>query len=426
VAPARIVFSTWGSLGDLHPYLALAVELQRRGHRTSVATLGGWREHVERTGVGFHPIPPDIPQDEAVAREMVRRVLDAWEGPQYLLQEVLGPCMRQSYDALMAAVSADGGADMLVSHQIPLAAPIVAEVTGIRWVSAVVQPLAFLSRYDPPSPPQAPWLRPLAALHPSVAAAVHSLGRYMTRSWPSAVYDLRLSLGLARGANPLFEGQHSPALVLALFSRLLAAKQADYPPQTLVTGFPFYDDGDQRPASPELLRFLDAGEPPLLFTLGSSAVWIAGDFYRASIDAALALNRRALLLCGDAAPTLGEGLPASIGVFDYAPHGAVMPRAAVTVHQGGVGTTGQSLRSGHPALVVPFGQDQPDNARRSVALGMARTVARGAYARRVRGELSQLLGNPAYAARAAKVGEIVRAENGTATACDAIERVLRS
>jgi UDP:flavonoid glycosyltransferase YjiC (YdhE family) len=75
-------------------------------------------------------------------------------------------------------------------------------------------------------------------------------------------------------------------------------------------------------------------------------------------------------------------------------------------------------------LVVPFGQDQPDNARRSVAAGVARTVSRRAYARRVRRELSDLLGDPAYAARAARVGEIVNAENGTATACDAIERVL--
>jgi UDP:flavonoid glycosyltransferase YjiC (YdhE family) len=424
MAAARIVFSTWGSLGDLHPYLALAVELQRRGHRTSIATLGGWRNHVERTGVGFHPIPPDIPQEEAAAREMVRRVLDAREGPQYLLQQVLGPCMRESYEALLAAVRADGGADMLVSHQIPLAAPIVAEVTGIRWVSGVVQPLAFLSRYDPPSPPQAPWLRPVAALHPSIAAAVHGLGRYVTRAWPKAVYDLRASLGLPPGANPLFEGQHSPALVLALFSRVLAATQPDYPPQTLVTGFPFYDDGEQRPPVPELLRFLDAGEAPLLFTLGSSAVWIAGDFYRASIDAARALNRRALLLAGDDAPRLREGVPDSIGVFDYAPHSVVMPRAAVNVHQGGVGTTGQALRSGRPMLVVPFGQDQPDNARRSVAAGVARTVSRRAYARRVRRELSDLLGDPAYAARAARVGEIVNAENGTATACDAIERVL--
>jgi len=425
VTPARIVLSTWGSLGDLHPYLALAVELKRRGHHSSVATLSAWREHVERAGVGFHPVGPDITDDEGAARELIRRVLDAREGPKYLLETVLGPSTRATYADLLAAVRADGGADLLVSHQLPLPAPIVAEVTGVRWVSGVVQPLAFLSRFDPPSAPQAPWLRPLVALHPAIAAAFNSLGRRVTRSWVKPIGDLRASLGLPSAANPLFEGQHSPRLVLALFSPLLGDKQADYPPQTLVTGFPFYDGGQQRPPSPELLRFFDEGSPPLVFTLGSSAVWIAGDFYRASIDAAVALGRRAVLLAGDdAAQLTSGGLPPGIVAFDYAPHSVVMPRGAVTVHQGGVGTTGQALRAGRPMLVMPFGQDQPDNARRSVALGVARTISRRAYAGRVARELSALLSNPSYAERAAAVGAEMATENGTMTACDAIEREL--
>ena len=96
MASARIVFSTWGSLGDLHPYLALAVELARRGHATSVATLPAWRENVERAGVGFHPIGPDLPEDREEARELVRRVLDGKDGPRYLLKRVLGPRTREA------------------------------------------------------------------------------------------------------------------------------------------------------------------------------------------------------------------------------------------------------------------------------------------------------------------------------------------
>ena len=72
-------------------------------------------------------------------------------------------------------------------------------------------------------------------------------------------------------------------------------------------------------------------------------------------------------------------MPETIGVFDYAPHNLVMPRASVIVHQGGVGTTAQALRAGRPTLVVPFGVDQPDNARRVVELGVGRTISRGHY-----------------------------------------------
>jgi UDP:flavonoid glycosyltransferase YjiC (YdhE family) len=102
-----------------------------------------------------------------------------------------------------------------------------------------------------------------------------------------------------------------------------------------------------------------------------------------------------------------------------------MPRGSAIVHQGGVGTTGQALRSGRPQLVVPFGQDQPDNARRCVALGVARSLARSAFRpERVAAELRVLLEDDGYPRRAADVAATVRAENGTVTACDAIERSL--
>jgi len=423
---ARVVFSTWGSLGDLHPYLALAVELTRRGHRAVVATLPSWREAVEKAGVGFHPVGPDIPQDEAEGRELVRRVLDARDGPRYLFEKVLGPATRESYDALLAGVQAEGGADLLVTHLIPLTGPLVARKTGIRWVSALVQPLGLLSAYDPATPPQAPWLRAVLALHPSIARSLFAIARWTTRRWIGPTERLRLELGLPAGGNPVFEGQHSPRLALALFSKVLGERQPDFPPQTLVTGFPFYDAAAERPVEPALLDFLDAGDPPILVTLGSSAVWIAGDFYLSSIEAVTRLGRRALLLTGeDTARLTASGLPRGIAAFAYAPHSLVMPRAAVNVHQGGVGTTGQALRAGRPALVVPFGQDQPDNARRSVRLGMARTMSRRAYTpARVARELSALLEEPRYAARAREVAAIVAAERGTETACDAIEGVL--
>jgi UDP:flavonoid glycosyltransferase YjiC (YdhE family) len=303
----------------------------------------------------------------------------------------------------------------------------VAEVTGIRWVSGVVAPLAFFSAFDPSTPAQAPWLYPILAVHPTIPRLVNRLARRITAPWVQPIARLRAELGLPPGRSPLFEGQHSPRLVLALYSRHFAGKQTDYPPQSVVTGFPFFDDAEVRPPSTELLKFLDEGKPPVLFTLGSSAVWIAGDFYKESIDSAIALGQRALLLAGEDAARLTEsGLPAGVAAFDYAPHSAVMPRAALNVHQGGIGTTGQALRAGRPMLIVPFAHDQPDNARRCVSLGVARTLARASYSRtRVTKELARLLDDPSYTSAGTTVGAAIRAERGALTACDAIEAVLR-
>lgn len=238
--------------------------------------------------------------------------------------------------------------------------------------------------------------------------------------------ELRAELGLSRVENPIFEGQHSPRRVLALFSRVLSEMQPDFPPQTLITGFPFYDRADARGGfSPELERFMNDGEPPIVFTLGSSLIWLAGDFYKIAIEASRQLGRRALLLTGDKRSLPPGDLPDGIAAFDYAPHNRVMPLATCIVHQGGIGTTGQALRSGKPMLVVPHGQDQPDNARRCVKLGVGRSLPVASLTvPRLVSELTAILEDQTYRERAASVGQLVRDEDGTKTACDEIERHL--
>ena len=166
----------------------------------------------------------------------------------------------------------------------------------------------------------------------------------------------------------------SPAFgTLALFSPLLARPQPDWPPNTQVTGFVFYETSHELP--PDIEAFLDAGDPPVVFTLGTSAVGAAGDFYDESARAAETLGCRAILLTGTDSRNLPpRKLPSSIMTAGYVPHGAVFPRAAATVHHGGIGTTAQALRAGRPMLVVPHAHDQFDNAFRVQKLGVARTV----------------------------------------------------
>jgi UDP:flavonoid glycosyltransferase YjiC (YdhE family) len=150
---------------------------------------------------------------------------------------------------------------------------------------------------------------------------------------------------------------------------------------------------------------------------------VAGDFYEHSVAAAQALGRRALLLVGRNQPR--RPLPPGMLAVAYAPHSAVFPRAAVIVHQGGVGTTGEAMRAGRPMVVVPFGQDQPDHARRLKRLGIAQSVRAHRYdAASAARAIGAVLGDPGCAERARAVGARVRAESGVATASDAIERLL--
>jgi MGT family glycosyltransferase len=418
----RIVLTTFGSFGDIHPYIAVGLELQARGHTAIIATSPAYREKIEATGLGFHPVRPDIaPPEEDL--ETIIKAMDVMRGGEFIIKEMFSAHVRDSYEDLRAATR---DADLLVTHLLTFAGPVLAEKTGIPWISTVLAPISFFSAYDPIVPPQAPGFGKVLRLSPFIARAVLNLARRMSSKWIEPVYKLRAEIGLPRGAHPLFEGQHSPSLVLALFSKAMAEAQPDWPRQTIVTGFPFYDRKDESNISPELAKFLDHGPPPIVFTLGSTAIFVADDFYRESIAAARLLNRRAVLLIGDARNMPKEPLPASIVAFDYAPYGQILPRAAAVVHQGGVGTTGQTMRAGVPALIIPFNHDQPDNAFRIARLGIGRTISRTKYtATSAARELDILLTDKSYAEKAAAVRHQVRSEDGAHTAANEIEEFLR-
>jgi UDP:flavonoid glycosyltransferase YjiC (YdhE family) len=221
--------------------------------------------------------------------------------------------------------------------------------------------------------------------------------------------------------DPLFEGQHAPQAVLALFSRVMAEPQPDWPRQARVIGFPFYDQAEHgQGLDGELQRFLDNGPPPVVFTLGSSAVFDAGTFYRESVAAVKRLGCRAVLLVG--ANAVPGPLPVGTAAFPYAPYSEILPRAACVVHQGGIGTCGQALAAGRPMLVMPYAFDQPDNAARLQRLGVARVIRRKDYtARRAAVELDRLLTDANYAEKAAEGARRVAAEDAVRAACNSME-----
>ncbi|MFN2406807.1 MAG: glycosyltransferase [Pyrinomonadaceae bacterium] len=415
----RIVLNTFGSFGDIHPYMAIALELQSRGHVPVIATSEVYREKIERAGLRLFPVRPNLPQPGDQAGDLIEKIMEPRHGPRFLMEELVYPAVRDGYNDLLEAVA---GSDLLVTHPAAPAGPLVGRKTKMPWISTVLAPFSFFSAYDPPVPPYWQWTRNLRVLGPRFMKFALDLAKRGHEAKEVAAF--REELGLDDYGIPIFEGQHSPTLVLALFSRVFAQPQPDWPPQTEITGFCFYDGRHQTQMSAELERFLAAGPPPIVFTLGSSAVWVARDFFSESIEAARRLGQRAILLVGDERnrpATLPDGMIAA----DYAPYESLLPRASVVVHHGGVGTTSQGLLAGVPTLIVPFAFDQSDNAEHARRLGTSRTVYRDKYrAPRVAKELHELLTRPEYAQNAREVSQKLKQENGPARAADLIDRVL--
>ncbi|HXS74574.1 MAG TPA: glycosyltransferase [Terracidiphilus sp.] len=417
----RIVLSNIGTYGDINPLIALALELKRRGHTPVMALPEVYRSRIVPVGLEFHAILPNIdPADNA----LVEMVYDIKHGTEHGLRDFLFPALRHTYDDLLDAATKPVRADLLLVGELNYAGPIVAEVTGIPWASYVLAPLSFFSAFDPPVLPPYPKLAKADKRVPGFGRVIKRVARFVSRKWPEPIYELRKELGLPHGANPLFDAKHSPYLVLALFSRVLGAEQKDWPPNTVVTGFAFYDaDSGNAKLPPHLEEFLASGDPPVVFTLGSAAVLAAGDFYEVSATAALDMGVRAVLLIGsDARNKPKKKLPGSICVAEYAPYSKLFSSASVIVHQGGVGTTAQCLSAGRPMLIMPYSHDQPDNARRMKRLGVAKVIQKDKYtAKRVTRKLRSVLDDATLAENAAAVAQQLRCENGVKTACDALE-----
>ena len=421
----RVVLSNIGTFGDINPLIAISLELKRRGHTPVMAVPAVFEPKIRPLGIEFRAVRPDIDPKNTT---LIGMIYDVKKGTERGLREFLFPALRQSYDDLLDAAIKPERADLLLLGELNYAGPLVAETTGIPWASYVLAPLSFFSAFDPPVLPMYPHLAQADKVVPGMGRAIKRLARLVSRKWPQPIYDLRAELGLKQGSNPLFDAKHSPYLVLAMFSRVLGVEQKDWPEHTKITGFCFYDaDAGNAALPPHLESFLKAGPAPVVFTLGSAAVMAAGKFYEFSAKAIMKMGARAVLLIGSDERNRPQGeLPDTICVAEYAPFSALFKRAALVVHQGGVGTVAQCLRAGKPMLIMPYSHDQPDNGRRMRRLGVARVIQRENYTPvRVARKLKAMLEEPQFAERAAEVAESIEHEDGVRSACNALEDLYR-
>jgi UDP:flavonoid glycosyltransferase YjiC (YdhE family) len=355
----------------------------------------------------------------------MRRIMDRRKGSEFVIRDLVLPLLRDSFRDTLAAAE---GADLLVTHVLTYATRLVAEVKGIPWVGSFLQPLGFFSACDPPVFPQIPWLAGLRFLGPGFHRLFYNVAKQTCRSWAEPWHRLRAELGLPPiKENPLFDGLYSPCLTLALFSKHFAPPQPDWPPHTIVTGFPFPATSGAAVLPAELVDFLGDGPPPIVFTRGSSGFVDSRPFFETSAAAAKLLGRRAVLIVGSEPENRPAALPDGVTACEYADFSALLPRAAGTVHAGGIGTTALAMRACRPTLVVPGAHDQFDNAARATRLGIARTLSLSRYrTNRVARELERLLGDQACCDQTIRIGSSVARENGSRAAADALERLADS
>ncbi len=409
----RVILATIGSAGDVNPMMALGLALQQRGHDVLLVTSPFFEEYIESAGLPFMPL------GDAEAHRRVVEDPDLWNTRRafdVIARGVILPSMRPFYEMF---ADVDPAGTLLVTSALVFGAHLLRERRGMAHVTVHLQPSLLRSLYQSPNMggialPE--WLP--KAVKRLYFRLVDRL--VIDRQLAPKVNAFRAELGLPAIHN-LFAGWiHSPLLNLGLFPDWFAPPQPDWPASTRLTGFLAYDGGEQQPVTAEVRAFLAAGEPPIVFTAGTSNVHAAA-FLRESARAAALLKRRALLV--NAYPEqLPDELPEGVMATTYAPFGELLPRASALVYHGGVGTLAQALAAGIPHLVMPLSHDQPDNADRLRRLGLGDAIAPGRYrAELVAEKLGRLLADEQVAERCRQLAAQVDFAAGLQEAVTAIE-----
>ncbi len=407
----RITIPTTGSRGDVQPFIALGIGLQKAGHRARLATHADFESMVRGHGLDFYPIEDDAQalQASSLGTEMLRAGSDPFLFIRQFVRLRL-PLLRR---LMTACHDACADADVILVSTTAFALGLsVAEKLRVPLCVAGLQPTG-LSRHLP------------SCLFPEIPAWVlgrsvynwltHIVGgEYLWQLLRKTINETRREV-LGLPALPFFGP--SPALLASLptlfgFSPLVVPRPPDWPASSHVTGYWFLDapPGWQPPHT--LTEFLEKSEPPVYIGFGSMHNEQPEQVTELVVSALERTGLRAVLLTGWGG--LVRGASERVCAVDNVPHSWLFPRTAAVVHHGGAGTTAAAFRAGVPALVVPFMSDQPFWARRTHALGVgpAPVPRKALTVDTLAAGLEAAVGQSKYRSRAADLGAALRAEQG--------------
>jgi UDP:flavonoid glycosyltransferase YjiC (YdhE family) len=412
----RLVIVALGTWGDVRPNVVLASALQSAGYAVLVispAEFGAW---VQARGLPFTPLSVNI-------QAMISDLQLSGDNPlkaMQLMKSTMGPAMKDTGAEVAAVVRA--GDVLLMSEGAHALLHGVVDQLQLRVIHIALQPTAPSREMALINPLRLPERFPLRGVYNRLTTSVYR--RTTWSSFGAQGNTLRAALGLKPLAYADFSARLDTLPSLMLFSAHVVPRPADWPAHHRITGFLFDDDEAWQPPQ-ELADFLAAGSRPVYIGFGSMSDKDVERTTRVVLDAVQQSGQRAVLLSGWAG--IGAAaLPETVHRLNYAPHTWLFGRMAAVVHHGGAGSTAAGMRAGVPSIITPVGADQPFWGERAYALGVGPRPMRraGLTAEWLAAAIHEAVTDTAMQARAAELGEKIRAEDGAGAAVKAVREVL--
>ncbi len=363
----KVLVATLGSYGDVYPKVGLALALKQRGHRVTFYSNPFFENLARKYDLEFVPIGTT---EQYLRFANHPALFDPRKSVSVFFDYLILPNIREAYDRLLERCNGDSA--VIVSSITVFSARLIQEKYQVPNVTIHLAPMAFKSAYEMPQnafftfPDWLPLT--LKRLYWWVADTF-----VVDRMIAPALNGIRKEIGLAPVKRIMTRWGHSPRLVIGMFPEWFATPKPDWPSETHLTGFPLFDEGEEDDLTPEVERFLDRGEPPIIFMPGS-LMQNAESIFKTAVDSCQQMGLRAILL-SRYKHQIPQKLPGGVRHFDYIPLGRILKCASALVHHGGIGTCAQALKAGVPQLIHPMAYDQFDNAWRLKRLGVGDSIS---------------------------------------------------
>jgi sterol 3beta-glucosyltransferase len=418
--PKLLIF-TFGTRGDVQPYVALGKVLKTRGFDVTISTGQGFDDYIE--GHGLSSRSASINFHDMLQRPDVQDAMDTVSGKLRLWKEA--KAMQQLQHEEMLEIARELKPDLLISNAKGHVGHLIAWSQGIPSIPTLLQPFFVSTREFPPilfpSSNYGAWGNRLA--HKLFNGLTRWATKKMIADWAKRAFG---NEG-AKMLGPYIEGYHpsgQPVPHLHGYSCHIVPKPADWGENEHVTGCWFLESNQEWTPPEDLQRFMEAGDPPVYIGFGSMPAKDAKRVTEVVIAALNRLGRRGVLATGWGGLEADENNP-NLFFLDSVPHEWLFPRCAAVVHHGGAGTTHAGLRWGCPTVICAAGMDQPFWGHRIAKLGAGPKPLKlkSMTADKLASAISVAL-EPAALSRAKALGEAISCEDGVTKAADLVCQVV--
>lgn len=412
----KIGIQTWGSHGDIRPFIALAEGLQDAGHDVTLAITcvdsDRYNGFNPKAGFKLRIISTPVILDRLLLEKIGAMILqerNAIKQTQLAIEQLFLPAESEMFQASNQLCAEN---DLVIGHYFLYPLGAAAERHGRPYVSVALVHGAVPSALQPPSGV------------PDFGTLINRLAWWLARSVLNKKLkkysdQLRLKNGIKVARDLIDNVWASQQLTLLAISPTICERRPDWPDYYQVCGALDTQDSVAEGSVPEELHaFLSDGAPPIYMTFGSA---MSGSDEKQTIalltEAANAASVRAIIQ----APRWGDFGLQSNEVIHYviaAPHAAVFPRCGLIVHHGGAGTSHSALRAGKPSVVVAHTAEQELWGRELERIGVASKLIlrRASTPGRIAAAIKLVTRSKSINENARTLGAGMAKENGVATA----------